>query len=225
MEAYDAVAELYSGVFDSIELRQFEWPWLLKLIGEFKPRSILDLGCGNGYLAKALFPLVPRLYAVEPCEPLFLSARERLGKDAVLFQAPAENLPFNDREFDMVISLLSFRYMQWDKALGEIHRVLKPGGIFILIDLFASRFDPLYLPNYIETWTVTHLQHMKNRTYRKKLLLLSKNREWLKMTAEHPKRELSDAKACIREKFFIKKEKLLSAALGGKTVGLVCVKR
>ena len=228
MAVYDPVAVKYAEVFNDIHLRLFEWPWLEGLIGKLKPRSLLDLGCGNGYLAEALSPRVPELYAAEPSVPLFEIARQRLGGGARppvnLYNAAAEDLPFASGFFDVVVSLLSFRYMDWDKALGEIHRVLRPGGTFILIDLFAARFNPLCFGAYLITWAKLRRQYAANRDYRRKLQELSRNSDWQDMVREHPKRELGSAKQAIGKKFRISAEKLLSAGLRGKVTGLVCVK-
>ena len=225
MAVYDGIALEYANVFDNIALRRFEWPWLRGLIAEHKPHSLLELGCGNGYLLEALSPSVPDLYAVEPCQDMVSIARERLGQTATLCQASAESLPFADGSFDMAVSLLSFRYMDWERAVGEIHRLLKTDGVFILVDLFAARFNPLLFGKYCATWAGVRLQYAGNREYRHKLKELSRNPQWRNMTQEHPKRELADARRVIEQTFTIRTEKLLSAGLRGKTVGLVCVKQ
>ena len=225
MAIYDSVAVEYARVFDDITLRHSEWPWLCTLIGEHKPHSLLDLGCGNGYLLEALLPLVPSLYGVEPCAPMIRMAQERLGQGAALLQAGAENLPFADKFFDVIVSLLSFRYMNWDKAINEIHRVLKPEGTFILIDLFAAYFNPLNFGKYFKSALERCFQCLGNREYRRKLKNLSQNQDWQKMVQEHPRRELAEAKQAIEEKFCINREKLLSTGFRGKTVGLLCTKK
>jgi len=229
MAVYDSIAAEYAEVFDDIRLRVFEWPWLKGLIEKLKPRSLLDLGCGNGYLAQALAPLVPELCAVEPSAPMFEIARLRLGGGAQppvsLYNAAAENLPFASGFFDAAVSLLSFRYMDWDKSLEEIHRVLKPEGTFILIDLFAARFNPFHFGTYCKTAAGLRLQYAANRGYRRKLKELSRNADWQKMVSEHPKRELGGAKQAIEKKFRISAEEILSAGLRGKVAGLVCEKK
>jgi ubiquinone/menaquinone biosynthesis C-methylase UbiE len=222
MEIYDAVAKEYSDVFDDISLRCLEWPWLKKQIDRNKPQSLLDAGCGNGYLSQALIEMVPNLFAIEPSGEMFLLAKKQLGNDVNLLQAPAENLPFQNESFDMIISFLSFRYMQWDKSLAEIQRTLKPKGVFILIDLFAASFHPRYFHKYIKTFFMTRMQYMKHKEYRRKLFLLTQNKDWKDLIDKHPKRNFLDAKQHIEKHFCIKEQKILSMGLRGKTTALVC---
>jgi len=44
-------------------------------------------------------------------------------------------LPFDEAKFDVVISLMSFRYLDWDPLLREVKRVMKPGGKFLIVDM------------------------------------------------------------------------------------------
>ncbi|MDR1239350.1 MAG: class I SAM-dependent methyltransferase [Treponema sp.] len=222
MESYDAVARDYAAVFDDIELRIFEWPWIRKLVARFRPRSILDLGCGNGYLSRALGGMAPEIYALEPSPVMCSIARKNLGGAVILRQGAAESMPFGDRGFDMVISLLSFRYMVWDRALDEIHRVLKNDGVFILVDLFAGSFNPRYLHKYAVSWAAAGIQYAGNREYYKKLRILTGSENWRLMLREHPKRAVEDAQKALAEKFHIQGIKLLSAALKGSMVGFIC---
>ncbi|MDR1373623.1 MAG: class I SAM-dependent methyltransferase [Treponema sp.] len=225
MEVYDAVARDYAAVFDDIEKRIFEWPWIRKQVVRFRPRSVLDLGCGNGYLSRALEGMVPDLYALEPSPVMCSMARKNLGGAVLLRQGAAESMPFGDHSFDMVISLLSFRYMVWDRALDEIRRVLKNDGVFILVDLFAGSFNPLYLHKYAVSWAAARIQYTGNREYYKKLRILTGSENWRAMVREHPKRNMAGAKKAVAEKFHIKGVKILSAALRGSTAGFICGNR
>jgi ubiquinone/menaquinone biosynthesis C-methylase UbiE len=225
MEPYDAVAEEYAAVFNDIRLRIFEWPWIRKLVARFRPGSLLDLGCGNGYLAGALRGMAENIYALEPSPLMCSIARKNLGPGVALRQGAAEAMPFGDRSFDMVISLLSFRYMDWDRALGEVRRVLKEEGVFILVDLFADSFQPLRLHRYLAAWAAARLQYAGNREYRRKLRRLTEGENWRRMLREHPKRNVADAEKALGEKFNITRMTLLSAALRGCTVGFICGNR
>jgi ubiquinone/menaquinone biosynthesis C-methylase UbiE len=219
------VAEEYAAVFDSIGLRVFEWPWIRRLVKKFRPRSLLDLGCGNGYLSKALQGMAPELYALEPSSVMYSIAARALCGGVTLRQGAVEAMPFADGCFDMVVSLLSFRYMAWDRALDEIRRVLKEGGIFILVDLFDGSFNPRYFHRYLSTWTAVRLLYIRNRDYRKKLRRLTENSAWQRMIAEHPRRNIAEAKEAVAQKFHVEKFRLLSAGLRGVTAGFVCRKK
>jgi ubiquinone/menaquinone biosynthesis C-methylase UbiE len=224
MEIYDEVAGDYAAVFDDIGLRVFEWPWIRRLVEKYRPCSLLDLGCGNGYLSKALRGMAAEIYALEPSPVMYSIAEKNLGGGVVLRLGSAEAMPFEDRSFDMVISLLSFRYMVWDRALDEIRRVLKDQGVFILVDLFAGSFNPFYLHKYFASWTAARIQYFRKKGYYKKLHVLTRSDAWRRMVQEHPKRELSEMKKEIARNFHIEGVKILSMALRGRTAGFVCRK-
>jgi len=103
-----------------------------------KPESILDIGCGTGRLlrkAARRWP-VARLIGVDPAEGMVKEAR-RLTPGALFYVSPAETLPLPDASFDLVLSTISFHHWQ-DQLQGvkQVVRVLRPGGIFVLVDLF-----------------------------------------------------------------------------------------
>jgi ubiquinone/menaquinone biosynthesis C-methylase UbiE len=225
MEVYDAVAQDYAAVFDDIRLRVFEWPWIRGRVEKYKPRSLLDLGCGNGYLSKALGGMEMERYALEPSPVMCSIAAKTLEGCAALVRGKAEAMPFGDGSFDMVVSLLSFRYMDWDKALEEVRRVLKDRGVFLLVDLFAGNFNPLYLHTYLVSWAAVHAQYMRNRDYHKKLRRLARNRRWRQLVRDNPRRELTGAKEALARHFHLEEFRLLSRGLRGLTAGFVCIKQ
>jgi SAM-dependent methyltransferase len=103
------------------------------------PAAILDVGCGTGSLlrlAAERFPTVTRT-GVDAAERMIAVATSA-DPTARLIQAPAERLPFDDDQFDLVVSTNSFHHWP-DQAVGiaEIGRVLAPGGALVLVDPFA----------------------------------------------------------------------------------------
>jgi ubiquinone/menaquinone biosynthesis C-methylase UbiE len=90
--------------------------------------DVLDLGAGTG----ANFPHFPedaRVVAVEPDPHMAKRAEPRLRPNIELRRAPAERLPFADGSFDVaVVTLVLCSVDDLPGSLGELRRVLRPGG-------------------------------------------------------------------------------------------------
>jgi ubiquinone/menaquinone biosynthesis C-methylase UbiE len=106
-------------------------------------RRILDVGCGTGRLLRQArrryWPA--ELVGVDLARGMLAAAiaatSTKLGIHYV--RAGAEHLPFTDEVFDLVFATMSMRH--WiDQAAGiaEISRVLTPGGVLVLADVFPS---------------------------------------------------------------------------------------
>ena len=113
--------------------------------------TVLDIGCGNGPLTVAIAEKYPQTqvtgvdtwgknwdYSQRLCERN--AANAGVGERAVFQKASALQLPFADGQFDCVVSNLVFHEIRGLKdkreAVHEALRVLKPGGTFVLQDLF-----------------------------------------------------------------------------------------
>ncbi len=100
---------------------------------------VLEVGAGTGLNFAIYDPeQVERVEAVEPDSAMLRYARERVKSARVpitLTQAPTESLPFADETFDSAVATLVFCSVT-DPMMGlsEIRRVLKPGGILLLIE-------------------------------------------------------------------------------------------
>lgn len=106
---------LASGVLDWLDAKPTE--------------SFLDVGCGDGQLTLRIASTGARVVGVDNSQEMLAAARSR-GIDA--HEGSAESLPFADRSFDAVFSnaVLHWVYKQ-DAMMGEVRRVLKPGGRFV----------------------------------------------------------------------------------------------
>lgn len=92
-------------------------------------RCILDVGCGMGQtLIAADLPADVVAHGIDP-DAAAIEAGQRIAPPNVqLAVGQGEELHFPDNLFDLVICRVALPYMHIARALGEMHRVLKPGG-------------------------------------------------------------------------------------------------
>jgi ubiquinone/menaquinone biosynthesis C-methylase UbiE len=127
-----------------LPLRQLQLKQLAgKIAQNNSSGSILDIGAGYGYLSIEIAKRCPYLQLVGIDIELELISdgmknvqEKRLADKVTFLQAKAESLPFFDDGFDMVVSTMSLHlWHDWQSGIGEIRRVLKPGGqAWILVD-------------------------------------------------------------------------------------------
>lgn len=133
---YDLVNRLMTGGRDAAWKRT-----VLSLAGAKKDGHYLDLCTGTGDIAFLLAEVAGpggKVDAVDFSEGMLEVARERPwhGPAITWRQGDACALPFEDATFDAVTVGYGLRNVQrLDVALGEIRRVLKPGGRFVTLDL------------------------------------------------------------------------------------------
>jgi ubiquinone/menaquinone biosynthesis C-methylase UbiE len=93
-------------------------------------RHVLDLGCGDGQIARALAAQGSDVLGVDPTELHIDIAIERGGGPRYLL-GDATDIPADDNSFDAVVACLVFEHIdQMDEAMTEVARVLKPQGQF-----------------------------------------------------------------------------------------------
>jgi SAM-dependent methyltransferase len=90
-------------------------------------KLVVELGAGTGKLTRAVASLGVRVVAVEP-DPRMLTVLRGLGLEGV--EGSAEAIPFGDGVADGVVAGSSLHWFELDRALPEIHRVVRPGGRF-----------------------------------------------------------------------------------------------
>lgn len=105
------------------------------LVAKHGPQRILDLATGSGDLASDLKKACPqaRVTGADFCLPMLEEARRKGVPDLV--QADALDLPFGDGVFDAVTVSFGLRNMaSWTGAVKEMGRVLREGGLLVVLD-------------------------------------------------------------------------------------------
>ncbi len=118
---------------------------ILPLIGDALGggRTVLDIGTGEGQVARHLTSLGCDVVGFDPITAQLAAAAERGGRPTYV-QAVADALPFDAGRFDGAVACLVFEHIDGlDDALAEVARVLRPGGCF----LFLLNHPLLQTPN------------------------------------------------------------------------------
>lgn len=122
--------------------------------------SVLDVGCGAGVdtlVAAAKTGPGGRAVGIDLVSEMLQRAGENLRKTTLgnvsFAEASAEELPFADRSFDVVLSNGVFNLIP-DKlrALREAWRVLKPNGRLMIADQILTTEPPADLKSMLESW-------------------------------------------------------------------------
>jgi 2-polyprenyl-6-hydroxyphenyl methylase/3-demethylubiquinone-9 3-methyltransferase len=123
---------------------------LRRVLGPLPGRRVLDLGCGKGRFGRRLRADGADVVGVDLSAGMLAEAT---GLDRV--RASARRLPFADRSFDAVAAVEVFQHLaRVDEVLGEVARVLRPGGTLAVVDRNALALDPRrpWLPGLAVKW-------------------------------------------------------------------------
>lgn len=129
-QVFDAAAEDYElgrpGYPDAL----LDWIEERHLLDEHA--TVVDLGAGTGKLTRLLLRGGARVIALEPM-PQMRDLLVRNVPEAEIVEGAAERMPLPDAGADVVACGQSFRWFASDEALGEIARILRPGGELLIV--------------------------------------------------------------------------------------------
>jgi len=113
---------------------------------------VLEVAIGTGRNLPC-YPEDAAVTGIELSPAMLAIARQRaadLGRDADLREGDAEHLPFADASFDTVVCALSLCTIPHPAAaIGEMKRVLVPGGRLLLLDHIGSTWPPIYAAQWL----------------------------------------------------------------------------
>jgi SAM-dependent methyltransferase len=113
-------------------------PWILQ--GSELGEHVLELGAGPGAATEELGRLAARVTSLEYDHAFAAKLRARMkGSNTTVIQGDAATLPFSDGTFSSAIAILMLHHLRsgelQDRAVAEILRVLRPGGVFLAFEI------------------------------------------------------------------------------------------
>lgn len=101
--------------------------WLLERGAGPRPERVLDLGAGTGKLTRSLLARGLEVVAVDPSERMLQQLRDA-APGARTLVGTAERIPLPDDSVDAVLAAQAWHWVDEERAVPEVVRVLKPGG-------------------------------------------------------------------------------------------------
>lgn len=126
---YDLLNHLLSGNIDK-RWRRIVATRVRERLSSGDSARILDVACGTGDLALALFEITgAEVVGTDFCQPMLTIAAGKTSGRIRLIEGDALNLPFRDGTFDVATIAFGLRNLSdVERGLAELSRVLKPGG-------------------------------------------------------------------------------------------------
>ncbi|MEM9299915.1 MAG: class I SAM-dependent methyltransferase [Bacteroidota bacterium] len=219
-ETYNEVAELYDNTFDDIKVRSDEYNWIIKHLPESTNINLLDVGCGNGALLKELSDRIAHGVGVDVSEKLLQCAkRHNAENEHIKFQKlEGPQLPLPTGECDLVISLLSFRYLDWDPIMPEIVRVLKPEGKLLIIDMVTAPVSFKEWPKLLLSKLRHYTSRFRHPEFYKNLRRLVTDPGWKNMLKYNPIRSQHEMKWYLESRFPGRKVEMINVGYHSRII-------
>jgi len=145
-EAVERAFTQQARAFEDPEFNQLftvDSEWLFERLELQEDDVVLDVAAGTGHVARSLAPKVRTVIAVDTTAAMleqgWIEAKRAALRNVVFMQADAAALPFMDGSFDVVVSRFALHHFEDPRLqIGEMKRVLRPGGRLAVADLISD---------------------------------------------------------------------------------------
>lgn len=150
-QMFDTISGKYDGLNRVISFG-IDVKWrkkVVQLVSDTQPDSILDIATGTGDLIINMAQTgASTLVGLDISEGMLSVGRKKIKDGGLndrikMIQADSEAMPFDDHSFDAITVAFGVRNFETlEKGLAEIYRVLKPGGIFVILETSVPTKTP-----------------------------------------------------------------------------------
>ncbi len=150
-QMFDTISKEYDGLNRVISFGiDIKWrKKVVDIVAGTNPDTILDVATGTGDLAINLTSTgAKKIVGLDISKGMLDVGRKKIKEKELddtieMVQADSENLPYEDSFFDAVTVAFGIRNFETlEKGLAEIYRVLKPGGIFVILETSVPTKTP-----------------------------------------------------------------------------------
>ena len=162
---------------------------LIAILDVKENMNLLDIGCGTGWAIGQAAQVVNEqgeFYGVDLSPKMIDKAKENFSdkNNFHFIEANSESIPLDDNMFDVIICTNSFHhYLHPDKAMKEIHRLLKPGGKIYILDPTADTLLIKLVDKIIKMVESAHVKMYSTKEF--KQLMLNAGLEYLESRVIH----------------------------------------
>jgi ubiquinone/menaquinone biosynthesis C-methylase UbiE len=216
--SYNPVAELYNEAFKDIRVRRDEMSWINGHLPKIDNKVVLDIGCGNGALLRELSSRISKGVGIDASSQLVQLA-EKWGSPKNNLSYHVVNgpaIPLGENSVDVVISMLSFRYLDWDPIMKEIERVLKKDGKLIVVDMVTSPVKWREIPWFLRDKIREYVGRIRNPEWHSSLRRLVSDPAWAKMLQFNPIRAEHEMRWYLESRFPGRKVKVINTGYNSR---------
>jgi 2-polyprenyl-6-hydroxyphenyl methylase/3-demethylubiquinone-9 3-methyltransferase len=153
LQQYSELADVWwsdnSPFQDLVHLNPIRFEYFDRFVDEWSGKSVLDLGCGGGFVAEELARRGAHVTGLDPSAPLLNVARNHAAKSSLKIDyklGSGEKIPADDASFDVVVCVDVLEHVEdLEQVLSEVRRVLKPDGWFVYDTINRTVFSFLWM--------------------------------------------------------------------------------
>ncbi len=125
-------------------------------------------------------------------------------------------IPLEAHSVDVVISMLSFRYLDWDPIMKEIERVLRKDGKLIVVDMVTAPVKWTEIPQFLRDKMREYVNRLSNRQWYATLRKLVTHPAWAEMLKFNPIRAEHEMRWYLESRFPGRKVKVINTGYNSR---------
>ncbi|KNY25122.1 class I SAM-dependent methyltransferase [Pseudobacteroides cellulosolvens] len=161
IESFDRI----SSFEDKWDHNRFYSKLVLKEIGRDND-SILDIGCGTGEFTQKVAQRAKRVVGIDISPKMVNEAKKRHSANNITYIVKDFDAIDVKEQYDCIVSIATFHHLSLESILSKIDKMLKPGGVLVVLDLYDRKGLLDFLLDIIAVPTNLIINRIKNGSKR-----------------------------------------------------------